>query len=97
MLTIRGTAKLTALCGGELRHVVLANLSHEVALADIFLFSKRRDDPNFEWTLIQARPGLGAMPDALTADAAIELIGRYSGSMVSAKIAIAANCKLELW
>jgi hypothetical protein len=94
-LTIKGTAKLYAMYGGEHRAIVAGHLSHEVALVDVLL--SKRHSPDFEWTLIHARPGLGAMPDAVVADTAIELIGRYSGAMVSAKLGISATCNLELW
>lgn len=96
-LTIRGTIKLTSLYGGEHRAIAAGHLSHEIALADV-LFSKRRhSNPDFEWTLVHAGPGLGTMPDAVIADTAIEVIGRYSGAMVSAKLDISATCNLELW
>lgn len=95
-LIIRGTAKLSALYGGEYREVITANLSHEVALTSV-LFAKRGANPDFEWTLVLARPGEGALPDAIAADAAIEVLGRYSGATVSAKLAIAAGCTLEIW
>lgn len=96
-LVIRGTAKLSALYGGEFREVIASNLSHEAALTAIFLFSKRASNPDYEWTLVVAKPGTGMLPDAIAADAAIEVLGRYNGATVTAKLGIAAGCKLELW
>lgn len=93
---IRGTLKLAALYGGEVHTVVAGHASHEVALADVF-FSKRAQNPEFEWTLIHAAPGGGALPDAISADAAIELVGRYNGATIATKLAISATRRLELW
>jgi hypothetical protein len=93
---IRGTAKLAAYYGGEVQSVASASLSHEVALTDLFL-RKRLADPDFHWTLVQAKPGAGPLPDAISAAGGLELIGRYNGSTVSAKLAIAASINLELW
>lgn len=96
VLIIYGTAKLAALHGGELHSVATANLSHEVALTELFL-SKRLSNPDFEWKLISSQPGLGAMPDAIAGDTAIEIVGRYNNATVSAKIALSASYPLELW
>jgi hypothetical protein len=95
-VTIRGTAKLATLLGGEVHTVVAANLSHEVALTDLFL-QKRQADPDFQWTLVQVKPGTGPLPDAITAAGCVELIGRYNGATVLAKCAIAAHMNLQLW
>lgn len=96
-LTIRGTLRLTSIYGGEHRVIVAGHLSHEIALADVFIYKRHHNSPDFEWTLVHAGPGSGPMPDAVVADTAIEVIGRYSGAMVSAKLAISATCNLELW
>ena len=95
-LILRGTLKLAALYGGEVHLVVAGHVSHEVALTDVF-FSKRSQNPAFEWTLVHAAPGAGALPDAIAADVAIELVGRYNGKTIAAKLGISATHRLELW
>jgi hypothetical protein len=97
VLIIRGTAKLQTIYGGEPNTIVTANLSHEIALTDVFLSKRQQQGPEFVWHLIHSRPGMGALPDAISAGAWIEVIGRYSGSMVAAKLEIAARANLEIW
>ncbi len=96
VLVVRATDKLMALYGGQRRALVSTHLSHEVALAGVFLF-RRAHSPSFEWDLIRSGGDRGALPDAVSADAVIELIGRYNGTTVASKLGLAAECKLELW
>jgi hypothetical protein len=95
-IVIRGTAKLAALYGGEARTVVTAHLSHDVALADVLL-SKRELTPEIQWLLVHSRPGGGPLPDAIAASGFIEVIGRYNGAMVAAKMELAAEKNIEFW
>jgi hypothetical protein len=94
---VRATARLIALHGGEVSAIANGHLSHEVALTEVFLATKRPLDPDFEWSLIQARPGTGVLPDAICASGAIEIVGRYSGASVAAKLVLAGSMNLELW
>jgi hypothetical protein len=94
-LVIRGTAKLCAIYGGEIRTVVTANLSHDLALADVFL--SKRSDPDFEWRLVQSRPGTGALPDAVTANGIIEVLGQYNHASIAAKLSMSGRINLEIW
>lgn len=96
VVVLSATAKLRALYGGESHTLVSAHLSHEIALADIFL-SKRQSNPDFEWTLTNSKPGSGSLPDAIAGETAFELVGRYNGGTVGAKFSIAATYTLELW
>jgi hypothetical protein len=96
-IIIRATAQLTALHGGKVRAIASGHLSHEIALAEVFLAAKRQSDPDFEWSLVHARPGTGALPDAVCATGAIEIVGRYSGASVAAKLVLAGSMNLELW
>lgn len=95
-LIIRGTLKLAALHGGVPHAAIAGHASHEIALTEVFL-TKRSQDPSFGWTLVQSAPGNGALPDAISAEAAIELIGRYNGTTIAAKLGISATHRLELW
>ncbi len=95
-LVVRGTATLAAIYGGEVHPVATATISHECALAEVFL-TKRQANPDFEWSLVHARPGMGALPDAITATGMIEVVGRYNGNSVAAKLELAATANLELW
>ena len=95
-LIIRGTVSLATLYGSEIRTVASANLSHEVALVGIIL-NKLETNPDCEFRLLQSKPGGGAFPDAIFASAQIELVGRYSGAMVAAKMVLAARANLEFW
>jgi hypothetical protein len=95
---IRGTAKLAMLLGGKVHTVVAANLSHEVALTDLFLHKRKTAGPEFHWSLVNPKPGTGPVADAVTASGSIELIGcGYNGSTVSAKLTLAGSTNLELW
>jgi hypothetical protein len=94
---IRGTAKLAMVLGGKVHTVVAANLSHEVALTDLFLHKRKTVGPEFHWSLVNAKPGAGSVADAVTASGCIELIGRYNGATVSAKLTLAGSTNLELW
>jgi hypothetical protein len=94
-IIIRGTAKLFALYGGEVRPLVTANISHDLALSDVFL-TKRREDPAFEWNLVHAKPGSPCL-DAVCAAGFIEVVGQYSGVSVAAKLSLTATANLELW
>lgn len=95
-LIVRGTMKLNTIFGGEPQTIATASISHECALAEVFL-SKRMQDPTFEWTLVQARPGGGVLPDAVTATGMIEVVGRYNGDSVAGKLSLSATANLELW
>ena len=96
VVVLTATAKLRALYGGESHTLISAHLSHEIALTDIF-FAKRQANPDFEWTLTNSKPGNGSLPDAIAGETAFELVGRYNGSTVGAKLSIAATHTLELW
>jgi hypothetical protein len=63
------------------------------------LLSKRQKDPQFAWSLVAAKPGSGPLPDAISVSGAllIELVGRYNGQSVSAKMGMATDKALELW
>jgi hypothetical protein len=96
MLVVRGTATLAALHGGMVCTIATGHLSHELAIAEIFL-TKRLGDPAFEWSLVHARPGAGILPDALAGSMAFEVIGRYGSASVAAKISLGGSMNLELW
>lgn len=95
VLVIRGSAKLHTIYGG-IHTTLTGNVSHDLALTDVFL-AKRLDDAEFTWQLVQSKPGNGSLPDAISADACIELIGRYAGSTVAAKLEMSAQTNLEIW
>jgi hypothetical protein len=96
MLVIRGTATLATLHGGMVRTIASGHLSHEMAITDVFL-TKRLNDPTFQWSLVQARPGTGVLPDAIAGGLACEVVGRYSRASVAAKLSLAGTMDLELW
>lgn len=96
VVVLTATAKLRALYGGECHSLISANLSHEIALTDLFL-SKRQSNPEFAWTLINSKPGNGSLPDAVAGDVAFELVGRYNGQTIGAKLSLSATYTLELW
>ncbi len=93
-IVARATTKLCAFLGGE-RHGI-SYVSHQIALAEVFL-QKRAIDPQFEWSLVRQTSLAGALPDAIAAGVMIELVGRYSGATVAAKIEMAGSATLELW
>lgn len=93
-LVIQGTARLATLHGGTVRTIASGHLSHEIAVAEVFL--TKRADPTFEWTLIRACPGAVA-PDAIAGSLAVEIIGRYSTATTAAKLTLAGSMNLELW
>ncbi len=95
-LVIRGTASLATLQGGSVRAVATGHLSHEIALAEVFMI-KRLADPSFEWSLVGARPGTGVLPDAVAGSLACEIIGRYGSASVAAKLTLAGSMNLEVW
>jgi len=97
MLIVRGTASLAMLCGGTPRTIASGHLSHELAIAEVFL-TKRLHEPTFEWSLVHARPGAGVLPDAIAGTLACEILGRYSGASVQAKLTLEGRFNLlELW
>ena len=93
---IRGTATLATLHGGTVRAIATGHLSHEIAIAEVFL-TKRLHDPAFGWSLVHARPGAGVLADAVAGSLACEVVGRYSGASVAAKLTLAGRINLELW
>jgi hypothetical protein len=94
-LVIRGTASLATLHGGNVRSIVTGHLSHQIAVSEVFM-NQRLQEPAFEWTLVRARPGAVA-PDAIAGSLAYEILGRYSGATVQAKLTIGGSLNLELW
>jgi hypothetical protein len=98
-IIIRATLKLALLYGGQPPTIIAGHVSHQVALSEILL-RKFRSDPDFNWKLVSSGPGFGAQPDAISADGnvQIELLGRYNGSTIAAKLSLAAQTPtLELW
>lgn len=96
VVVLSATAKLRALYGGEAHSLFSGHLSHEIGLTGIFL-SQRQSNPDFEWTLINSKPGSGSLPDAVAGDIAFELVGRYNGQTVGAKLSHSASYILEIW
>lgn len=95
----RATLKLALMHGTEPPTIIAGHVSHDVALSELLL-GKSRSNPDFNWELVTSAPGFGAQPDAISADGTvqIELLGRYNGSTIAAKLSLAAKTStLELW
>ena len=95
ILVVRATTMLSILANGKPHTAARLSVSHDIALADVF-FSKR-NNPQFTWQLTHACPGHGALPDAVSAEGAIEVLGQYNGAALAAKLTIAGRMNLELW
>jgi hypothetical protein len=96
-VVVRATAKLATLCGGEVHTIARGHLSHSIALSEVYFLKKANEHPDMEWSLVSVKPGTGSLPDAIAGSLAIEIIGRYSGASVAAKLAIASSMSLEVW
>jgi hypothetical protein len=95
-LIISGTTKLAALSGGTTSVLVKSQISHEVALTDVFL-KKRESNPSFSWSLVTLGGAGGARVDAIAGNLMVELVGQYSGGKVAAKMELAGNATIEFW